>query len=206
MTSLLTGGRLISGLQDQKQKTDRTLGVCRTITAAFSHSWHRRRELKKKQVGSGLPQHSLIADCATRWGSKQAMIERILEQAQAIRQVLADERRSGISLTWQDTDVLQAINAALKPVSAFTDILSGENCVSGSSVLPILKLCSEDILAASDDDVPLTKAIKAGIMGKLEAKYKNDDVRNLLRKSTFLDARYRGRYETDDASLAEIKT
>ncbi|KAI4888769.1 hypothetical protein NFI96_032056, partial [Prochilodus magdalenae] len=115
-------------------------------------------------------------DCATRWGSKQAMIERILEQAQAIRQVLADERRSGISLTWQDTDVLQAINAALKPVSAFTDILSGENCVSGSSVLPILKLCSEDILAASDDDVPLTKAIKAGIMGKLEAKYKNDDV------------------------------
>ena len=78
--------------------------------------------------------------------------------------------------------------------------------MSGSSVLPILKLCSEDILAASDDDVPLTKAIKAGIMGKLEAKYKNDDVRNLLRKSTFLDARYRGRYETDDASLAEIKT
>lgn len=133
------------------------------------------------------------------------MIERILEQAQAIRHVLADERRSSISLTWQDTDVLQAINAALKPVSAFTDILSGENCVSSSCVLPMLKLCSEEMLVASDDDVPLTKAIKAGIIGKLGSKYENEDVRKLLRKCTFLDPRYRGGYEADDASLAETK-
>ncbi|KAI4871900.1 hypothetical protein NFI96_019044 [Prochilodus magdalenae] len=52
-----------------------------------------------------------VVKAAQSWGSKQAMIEQILEQ------VLADERRSSMSLTWQDTNVLQAINAVLKPES-----------------------------------------------------------------------------------------
>ncbi len=44
------------------------------------------------------------------------MVERILEQAQAIRHVLSDDRRSSLSLTWQDMDVLKAVHEALKPV------------------------------------------------------------------------------------------
>lgn len=115
------------------------------------------------------------------------MVERILEQAQAIRHVLSDDRRSNLSLTWQDTDVLQAVHDALKPVSDFTDILSGENYVTSSSLLPMLKLCREDVLAASNDDVQLTKSIKAGILAKLEIKYEDDAVRELMRKCTFLD-------------------
>ena len=49
-----------NALADQKQKTERALGVCRTIIAAFSHSWPRKRELKQKQQELGLPEHSLI--------------------------------------------------------------------------------------------------------------------------------------------------
>ncbi|KAL2093736.1 hypothetical protein ACEWY4_011048 [Coilia grayii] len=134
------------------------------------------------------------------------MVERILEQAQAIRHVLSDDRRSNLSLTWQDTDVLQAVQKALKPVSDFTDILSGENYVTSSSVLPMLQLCKDDVLAVSDEDVQLTKLIKTGILDKLEAKYQSDSVRKLMRKCTFLDPRYRRGYETDVTALAETKT
>lgn len=111
-----------------------------------------------------------------------------------------------MSLTWQDTDVLQAVQKALKPVSDFTDILSGENYVTSSSVLPMLQLCKDDVLVVSDEDVQLTKLIKTGILDKLEAKYQSDSVRKLMRKCTFLDPRYRGGYETDATALAETKT
>ncbi|KAL2083830.1 hypothetical protein ACEWY4_019348 [Coilia grayii] len=111
--------------------------VLHVVNRHDPNCWHRKSELHKKQVELGLPEHSLITDCATRWGSKLAMVERILEQAQAIRHVLSDDRRSNLSLTWQDTDVLQAVQKALKPVSDFTDILSGENYVTSSSVLPM---------------------------------------------------------------------
>ncbi len=41
---------VMNAVQDQRQKTDRALGLCREINTAFSHSWHRKRELQKKQV------------------------------------------------------------------------------------------------------------------------------------------------------------
>lgn len=94
---------------------------------------------------------------------------------------------------------MQAVHNALKPVSDFTDVLSGETYVTSSSILPMLQLCKDDVLAVSDEDVQLTKSIKTGILAKLEAKYESDSVRKLMRKCTFLDPRYRGGYEDDDS-------
>uniref|UniRef100_A0A1X7TA28 Uncharacterized protein n=1 Tax=Amphimedon queenslandica TaxID=400682 RepID=A0A1X7TA28_AMPQE len=68
----------------------------------------------------------VAADCSTRWGSTQKMIERILEQEKAIRVVLGSDRKvSNLVLSWQDLDVLTAINAALSPLAEFTDVMSG---------------------------------------------------------------------------------
>lgn len=67
----------------------------------------------------------------------------MLEQRTAINRVLAEDRKVNVSITWQDEDVLQSLNKALKPVSEFTDILSGENYVTASSLLPVLRLNKE---------------------------------------------------------------
>ncbi|XDV29576.1 hypothetical protein PO909_032683 [Leuciscus waleckii] len=188
----------------EKARTDRALSVCRTINGMFSHSWKRRRELQKAQVHLGLPEHSLVTDCATRWGSKQKMIDRMLEQRTAINRVLAEDRKVNVSITWQDEDVLQSLNKALKPVSEFTDILSGENYVTASSLLPVLRLIKEDTLAPSDDDSQLTANLKAGIVSILDEKYKAlpEASQQLMRKTTFLDPRYKGDY---DSNVEEIK-
>lgn len=55
----------------------------------------------------------------------------------------------------QDIAVLQALHKALKVVSEFTDILSGE-----SFILPMLEPCRGDVLSVSDKDIQLTKEIK----------------------------------------------
>ncbi|QQP33172.1 Hypothetical protein FKW44_024462 [Caligus rogercresseyi] len=47
------------------------------------------------------------------------MIERILEQGPAIRRVLDDRRTQHLIPSWQDIDVMESVNAALKrlPIS-----------------------------------------------------------------------------------------
>ena len=69
--------------------------------------------------------------CQTRWGSRQAMSERILEQQKAIAQVISNERKlRHLTLSRQDVDVLEADNKSLSPLVEFTDALSGEKYVS----------------------------------------------------------------------------
>ena len=67
------------------------------------------------------------------------MISRILEQDAAISMVLSDDRKTTyINPTWQGTMVLESVNAALSPVSEFTNFVSGEKYVSISAMKPLM--------------------------------------------------------------------
>ena len=77
------------GLNDQR--IDRVINLCRKVVAAFSYSWKRKRDLQEVQEQKNLPVKQLKGDISTRWGSKAGMIERILEQQDAIRVVLAQD-------------------------------------------------------------------------------------------------------------------
>ncbi len=77
----------------------------------------------------------------------QKMVERVLEQEKAIRVVLsADRKASHLVVTWQDLDVLTAINDALSPLAEFTNVMSGEKYVTISAVLPIINLLQTSVL------------------------------------------------------------
>ena len=55
------------------------------------------------------------------------MISRILEQDAAIHMVLSDDRKTTHLIPiWQDTMVLESVNAAHSPVAEFTDFKSGK--------------------------------------------------------------------------------
>ena len=150
----------------------RALGLSRKIVSAFSNSWKKRRDLTKSQIEHSLPQHSLIADCQTRWGSAHKMVSRILEQETAIRAVLsADRQKSHLIPSWQD--------------------LSGEKYVSISAVKPVLSHMSTEALAESDDDSPLTKDIKRRILTDIESRYLDPEVDELLDLASFLDPRFK---------------
>lgn len=56
-----------------------------------------------------------MGDIVTRWGSKIKMMEQIIEQQDAIRVVLSQDRRvSHLIPTWQDFDVLESWVEAVK--------------------------------------------------------------------------------------------
>lgn len=110
-------------------RCSRALGVVHKIVSGFSLNWKQKRELTKAQLNLKLPQHSLVTDCATQWGSMQKMIGRLLEQEKVIRVVLGSDRGASHLLpTWQDIDVWNVINEALAPLEEFTNVMSGEKC------------------------------------------------------------------------------
>ena len=188
------------------RKVDRALGVCKKLVSTFSHSWKKKREMRKIQEELGLPRHCLVTDCATRWGSTQKMIARVLEQEKAIRKVLSDDRKTAHLIpTWQDIDVLESIQAALGPLADFTDMLSGENFVTMSTILPVLHILKNEVLKESENDTQLTKDIKGRILTSMEDKYSDPDVSGLLNVACFLDPRFITEYISSSVEIAVVK-
>ncbi len=97
------------------------------------------RLLKEKQQLLHLPEHKLVHDEPTRWGSTFDMVDRFCEQQQAICAALA-ENRNKWCLIPTDTDIttLETVREVLGPLSTFTDALCGEKETTLSSVIPVM--------------------------------------------------------------------
>ena len=112
------------------------------------------------------------------------MVERILEQESAIRVVLSSDRKaSHLLLTWQDMEVLKAINSALSPLAEFTDVMSGERYVTISAMLPIMHLLTNPILNEKEEDLPLTNELRADILTDLFGRNTDEDITHLFASS-----------------------
>ncbi len=176
-------------------RIERAMGLCKTLVGCFSYSWRRKRELSEAQKQLCLPDHKLKTKCSTRWGSRQAMVRRILEQS-------SDRKARHLLPTCQDLEVLEAVDKTLTPLADFTDALSGEQYVSVSSVKPPLHLFQSSVLAVKEDDSDLIRTIKSKIVGYLEEKYNDQKTQDLLDIATTLDPRFKMTCVNEDNKTA----
>ena len=189
MILILTG----HGMDDSR--ITRAISLCKKIVSSFSYSWLRRSAFSEVPQQLGLPTHQLITESATRWGSRQLMIERILEKQAAITKVLSSDKKSRhLVLTWQDIEVLETVQKALKPLQEFTDALSGENYVTLSYVRPVLHLFSMSTLAVMEGDTEFCRSIKSTIVDYLTDKYSDPATSDLLDMATFVEPRFKEAY------------
>ena len=183
-----------NALKDETRVT-RAIAVCKKVVQHFAHSWKKRRSLTEAQITKGLPQHALVTDCPTRWGSQHKMISCILEQDAAIQMVLSEDRKTTHLIpTWQDSMVLESVNAALSPVAEFTDFMSGEKYVSISAIKPLVRHLERILLEEKEDESDLTKNIKQQIFEYMDSKYNDTSTDDLLNLCTFLDPRFKFDY------------
>ncbi|XP_060774450.1 E3 SUMO-protein ligase ZBED1-like [Neoarius graeffei] len=181
------------------QRVKRATGLCKQLVGVFTHSWKKKAALKQAQQELNLPEHSLITECPTRWGSRQKMTGRVLEQSKALCQVLSEDKKTWhLVPTWPDTDVLESINGALGPLQEFTDALSGEDYISVSYLKPVLHLLRTSMLAESDQDTDLTKEIKSRALHYIEDKYNDPVTQELLDITSFLDPRFKTAYISEE--------
>ncbi|XP_057691298.1 E3 SUMO-protein ligase ZBED1-like [Corythoichthys intestinalis] len=176
----------------KSDKIDRALSICKKLVGHFSHSWKARAALEDAQKELNLPSHSLITECQTRWGSRQMMISRILEQQRALAQVLSkDKKTRHLIPTWQDIDVLESVSKSLDPLLDFTDALSGEDYISISCLKPVLHLFNTQLLQGQDEETDLTKKLKKEMLDYINEKYEDKATQELLDIASCLDPRFK---------------
>ena len=151
------------------------------------HIVEKKHDLRKAQSDLGVPQHSLITDCSTHWGSQFKMIDQILEQEDCIQQVLTVEcKNAHLIPTWLDLDVLESMKAALGQLDDFTDMLSGEQKVTVSVIKPVLYIFKTKVLKVCEGDTDLTKTIKQRVLEYLVKKYDNTDIDEMSKVCTYV--------------------
>ena len=75
------------------------------------------------------------------------MLQKTVEQEKAICQVLgADPKTAHLKLRWQDTEVMESIISALLLVSDLTDVLSCEQHVTASCLIPLITYLHKEAL------------------------------------------------------------
>ena len=99
------------------------------LVAHFHSSPKSMSKLREKQKLLGLPEHQLINDCITRWGSTYEMLKRFLEQQQAICAMLLEDG---------DNRSLMPSTNEIATMEEFVKIFSGELYPTIGVVFPIL--------------------------------------------------------------------
>ena len=87
-----------------------------------------KHAFREKQAILCLPQHELIQECITRWSSCYRMLERVLEQQQALYAVLMENKEKHVRALLPDAaewGVIKDLISILKPFSDATQVLSG---------------------------------------------------------------------------------
>ncbi|XP_040294327.1 E3 SUMO-protein ligase ZBED1-like [Bufo bufo] len=171
---------------------------CRLIVSSFSSSWKLQLRLCEKQTEQNLPNRKIVGDCKTRWGSTYNMLSRIWDQKDLINAVLTENTQTGyLELNWSDRNVLSECLSLLKEVSDLTDLLSGEEEVTSSSLLPLLDTLYSSVFNQRDTDTEMLEKMKRRAKVKLTDKYSDSQTMSVLEICTALDPRYKLNVSTD---------
>lgn len=133
------------------------------------------------------------------------MIERILEQHQALYDVLSHSAKTRhLVLSGADITVLESVNKTIAPLQEFTDALSAESYVSVSYVKPVLHLMETDLLVEKEGDSQLTESIRRNILDYMNTKFDDEKTQDLLDMASFVDPRFKITYISSE-KVAVIK-
>ena len=162
------------------------------LVAHFHRSPKSMSKLKEKQKLLGLPEHQLINDCITRWGSTYEMLKRFLEQQQAIcAMLLEDGDNRSLMPSTDEIATMEELVEILKHFYQATEILSGELYPTIGVVFPILNRFLTVLLISGNNDKDVAKKIKEKIKQDLITRYQSDEIENVLHISMYLDPRFK---------------
>ena len=166
-------------------RISRAIGIAHKIVGVFAHIWKKKQDFMKLQTEMDLPHHSLVTECTTRWGMHYKMLERLVEQERALVQILgADLKTTHLKPRWQDTEAMESVVSALKPISDLTDILSGEEHVTASCLKPLLDHLHNEAIAEKEEDTTLKSDILQRMKLYMKRKYEDESVMSTLNISS----------------------
>jgi hypothetical protein len=182
----------------QTEAVSKMLAASNRLVGHFKHSVVATNALKRQQESHNVPKHRLVTSVKTRWNSQYDMLERITEQRWPITAVLSNREVTSLAdartLDMKDSywDLAANILKTLKPLQLTTTLLSGEQYVTSSVLLPVIKALGNKHLQTAEEDEPATTRFKETVLRQLNARFTTDADRvGVLVLASVCDPRYK---------------
>ena len=185
----------------------RVTARCRKIVMHFHHSHLAQTALETKQGQLGLPPHKLIQDVSTRWNSTYYMLNRLLEQRQAVTAVLLESTKTSVRelmLSASETSEIEFIASSLEPLAHATTMLCSETVPSLSLVQPLLAALLKRHLKHSEVDAKIVADIKSAIARSIAERFSDADQKNIMLKASALDPRFKAMKLLSSSERADV--
>ncbi|XP_033487832.1 E3 SUMO-protein ligase ZBED1-like isoform X6 [Epinephelus lanceolatus] len=148
----------------------------RAVVVWIKRSSTAQTVLREKQQLLNLPQHYLVLDVRTRWGSFYLMIERFAEQYAAIQATITDPQiKQSVerleTLTDDDHQKAEELIRIMKPLYMSSLCVSADKSPTCSQIFPILKKMTANF-ETQDEDSLFTASLKEKARDDLSACYK----------------------------------
>ena len=178
----------------------RTVAAAKRLVTHFKKSAKATTALIEKQKDPALPVkcHKLIQEVGTRWNSTYMMLQRLIEQREAVAAVLSDVSVSkqsdrNLELTTAQWRTAEDIVSVLKPMITLTELLSQDINASLSATVPMLINIKNRHLAVRDDDSNVIKNLKTTITQEIVTRWSLESlqVSSVYIQAAVLDPRFK---------------
>ncbi|XP_066588089.1 zinc finger BED domain-containing protein 4-like [Prorops nasuta] len=189
------------GIKSQRAIAD-VIAKSKRIVTHFNHSQVACEKLQIIQEKLGLPKKKLIQDVETRWNSTYYLLERLVEQKQAINLNIIDHPDL-TDLTFNQWELANNILSLLKPFEEITKIVSHrDSCIS--ECIPFV-FTLRRFLTVENKAFSGVGTIKDELLKNLNERFKDMFTNENLTIATFLDPRFKEKFfESDDITASVI--
>ena len=172
----------------------RVLGRVRKLVDHFHKSTKATYELREKQKRLELPDHELVQECKTSWGSTYMMLQRVQEQQPALCAILMESTDRANRFLLPDNPkwtLIEELIIILKPFHEATTMMSGSKYPTSSLLAPLLYKLLDVTLKVGNDDSNHMRLIKQVIATDLQTRYRSQSVTEMINTAAFLDPRFK---------------
>nr|XP_054590355.1 zinc finger BED domain-containing protein 4-like [Nothobranchius furzeri] len=164
----------------------------RQIVTYFRSSTMAKEKLTQMQQQLGTPLHKLINEVPTRWNSTYHMLERLTEQKEAVWVSLASLKTDLTPLTPEEFEIIEEMLRVLAPFYQATRELSEEKRVSGSKVIPLMRMIHIELQHQSSTVTkPTAKQLAENLSKRLTESICNMESLSVMSLATLLDPRFK---------------
>ena len=177
---------------DEIEELKAIVDAIKRVVSFFHKSSKATDKLTVIQDRLNLPKHRLIQHVDTRWNSVFYMLQRYLEQQEAVRTTLCMLEKASLVLPTEQNSTIEEVLKILQPFEIVTTELSAEKYVSASKVIPLACGLQKLVLShqsSTTDNISGLLAEKlttqmASMFGGMEEK-------PILAVATLLDPRFK---------------
>ncbi|KAL4153182.1 hypothetical protein QTP88_001015 [Uroleucon formosanum] len=166
------------------------LKKCRTIVSHFKHSSYANGKLREFQLQMNLPILKVKQDNVTRWNSGLIMIKRLIDIKNPLSATMSSLPRAPNYLNAFEWEIILDCIHILKPFEVMTAELSGENYVTISSIIPLIRGL-QHILKNVQIETTIGEAFKNTLIDVVSRRLGNLEMNKIVAKATFLDPRFK---------------